>query len=69
MQCPVITMPYTVFIKMTSLKVVTPVKTGLQAICNYLYLLDSSFRRNDEKWCFLTFYDFITICAPIFLNN
>lgn len=28
-------------------------------VCNYLKILDSDFRRNDEKWCFLTFYDFV----------
>jgi len=30
-------------------------------IRNILKLLDSGFRRNDKKWCFLTFYEFINI--------
>ena len=30
-------------------------RSGIQ---NILKLLDSGFRRNDRKWCFLTFYDF-----------
>ena len=32
-----------------SQKVVTPVKTGVQWFYNYLILLDSDFRRNDEN--------------------
>jgi len=31
---------------------------GIQII---LKLLDSGFRRNDKKWCFLTFYEFINV--------
>jgi hypothetical protein len=53
-----------------SQKVVTPVKTGVQAFCNYSIFLDSGFRRNDGCGTFLTFYDFITFdsqetAAPI----
>jgi len=35
------------------------VKTGVQCFYNYLKLLDSGFRRNDDHWAFSTFYDFI----------
>ena len=28
--------------------------------------LDSGFRRNDKKWCFSTFYEFINIQSSIF---
>ena len=45
---------------MVSQKVVTPVKTGVQKLCNQLKKLDSGFRRNDKKWCFSTFYEFIS---------
>jgi hypothetical protein len=34
-------------------------KTGVQKLCNKLKKLDSGFRRNDKKWCFSTFYEFI----------
>jgi hypothetical protein len=34
---------------MISEKIVTPVKTGVQGVFNLLKLLDSGFRRNDEK--------------------
>ena len=46
---------------MVSQKVVTPVKTGVQKIYNYLKRLDSGFRRNDRKTFFPTFYKFIII--------
>ena len=48
-------------------------KTGVQKLCNQLKKLDSGFRRNDKKWCFSTFYEFINIdylryrFAPSFL--
>ena len=38
-----------------SQKVVTPVKTGVQEFYNYLILLDSDFRRNDENALSATF--------------
>jgi len=44
---------------MNSLKVVTPVETGVQRTYNYLKRLGSGFRRNDSKAYFLTFYEFI----------
>ncbi len=34
-------------------------KIGVQELCNQLKKLDSGFRRNDKKWCFSTFYEFI----------
>jgi hypothetical protein len=34
-------------------------KIGVQKLCNQLKKLDSGFRRNDKKWCFSTFYEFI----------
>jgi hypothetical protein len=37
------------------------VKTGVQKLCNQLKKLDSGFRRNDKKWCFSTFYEFIKL--------
>ena len=43
---------------MNSQKVVTPVKTGVQMVCNYLKELDSGFRRNDEK---AVFFDFLRV--------
>jgi hypothetical protein len=46
---------------MTSQKVVTPVKTGVQDIDKLLKLLDSGFRRNDDKKRFQTFYETIHI--------
>ncbi|MEA3416495.1 MAG: hypothetical protein U9R02_10135 [Thermodesulfobacteriota bacterium] len=33
-------------------------RSGIQ---NILRLLDSGFRLNDEKWCFLTFYETINL--------
>jgi hypothetical protein len=42
-----------------SQKVVTPVKTGVQMVCNCLKRLDSGFRRNDGKENFSTFYESI----------
>ncbi len=36
-------------------------KIGVQELCNQLKKLDSGFRRNDKKWCFSTFYEFINI--------
>ncbi|MFH1148567.1 MAG: hypothetical protein V1736_12790 [Pseudomonadota bacterium] len=44
---------------MHSQKVVTPVKTGVQALCNYLNKLDSGLRRNDNKQLFSAFYETI----------
>jgi hypothetical protein len=34
-------------------------KNGVQVSCNSLKILDSGFRRNDEKWSFSTFYEFV----------
>jgi len=48
---------------MHSYKVVTPVKTGVQMVCNCLKRLDSGFRRNDGKRYFGTFYECIIIDA------
>jgi len=42
---------------MISQKVVTPVKTGVQGVYKLLKLLDSGFRRNDEKLHFQSFYE------------
>jgi hypothetical protein len=50
---------------MNSQKVVTPVKTGVQMVCNCLKGLDSGFRRNDGKRYFLTFYETINIQTTI----
>ena len=47
---------------MRSLKVVTPVKAGVQGIRNELKRLDSGFRRNDRKARFPTFCETIS-CA------
>ena len=44
---------------MISQKVVTPVKTGVQGVYKLLKLLDSGFRRNDEKLNFQRYYEFI----------
>jgi hypothetical protein len=33
------------------------VKTGVHEFCNSLNILDSGFRRNDQKHCFPTFYE------------
>jgi hypothetical protein len=44
---------------MASQKVATPVKTGVQRICNSLKTLDSGFRRNDGKTHLQTFYETI----------
>ncbi|MFO7971735.1 MAG: hypothetical protein R6U40_08290 [Desulfobacterales bacterium] len=46
---------------MNSQKVVTPVKTGVQMIYNFLKRLDSGFRRNDKKRCFGTFCETINV--------
>ena len=46
---------------MISEKVVTPVKTGVQGAFNLLKLLDSGFRRNDEKLYFQSFYEIIKV--------
>ena len=35
--------------------------SGAQKFCNPLIKLDSGFRRNDMKWCFLTFYETILL--------
>ena len=43
---------------MVTLKVVTPVKTGVQRLCNCFNILDSGIRRNDEK---RTFYKTIKV--------
>jgi len=40
-------------------KVVTPLKNGVQVFCKSLKILDSGFRRNDGKWSFSTFYEFV----------
>jgi len=40
------------------------VKTGVQCFYNYLKLLDSGFRRNDDHEAFPTFYDFINYDMP-----
>jgi hypothetical protein len=40
-------------------KVVTPVKTGVQRIYNCLRTVDSGFRRNDGKTHLQTFYEII----------
>jgi hypothetical protein len=37
------------------------VKTGVHNSYNYLKILDSGFRRNDEKGRFSTFYEFVKI--------
>jgi hypothetical protein len=42
---------------MVSEKVVTPVKTGVQGIYKILKILDSGFRRNDEKPQIQAFYE------------
>ena len=39
-------------------------KTGVQKLCNELKKLDSGFHRNDKKWCFSTFYEFIKFGFP-----
>jgi hypothetical protein len=44
---------------MISQKVATPVKTGVQIVHKILKLLDSGFRRNDEKLHIRSFYEFI----------
>jgi len=46
---------------MVSLEVVTPVKTGVQRLCNCFNILDSGFRRNDEKRSFSTFYELVKV--------
>ena len=38
-------------------------KTGVQILYNHLRRLDSGLRRNDKKWCFPTFYEFIKFIA------
>ena len=43
-------------------------KIGVQKFCNQLKKLDSGFRRNDKKWCFSTFYEFINICYEHKIN-
>ena len=53
---------------MESQKVVTPVKTGVQMVCNYLKELDSGFRWNDGKLYFPTFYEFITLGTILIIN-
>ena len=44
---------------MVSQKLVTPVKTGVQRLCNCFNILDSGVRRNDEKRAFGTFCETI----------
>jgi hypothetical protein len=44
---------------MISQKVVTPVKTGVQDASKTSIILDSTFRRNDGKKQFKTFYEVI----------
>jgi len=41
-------------------------KNGVQVACNSLKILDSGFRRNDEKWSFSTFYELINIVMYCF---
>ncbi|MDQ1285420.1 MAG: hypothetical protein QG663_828 [Thermodesulfobacteriota bacterium] len=50
-------------------KVVTPVKTGVQHDVDYMILLDSGFRRNDEKGHSLTFNECIKLDYPITLQK
>ena len=38
-------------------------KTGVQCFHNYLRLLDSGFRRNDDPLVFSTFYGFTSIAS------
>jgi len=38
-----------------------PACSGIQCFHNYLSLLDSGFRRNDDHLVFSTFYDFVII--------
>jgi len=52
---------------MPALKAVTPVKTGVQKSFDFVLLLDSGFRRNDERIRFPTFYENITFDAFEFL--
>ena len=40
-------------------------RSGIQ---NILKLLDSGFRRNDKKWCFLTFYKYINFKNGNYIN-
>jgi len=54
---------------MASEKVVTPVKTGDQGIHKLLKILDSGFRRNDEKRHFRTFYEFNILHPFSFLKK
>jgi hypothetical protein len=44
---------------MLSQKVVSPVKTGVQSLYNYIKSLDSGLRRNDEKMNLETFCECI----------
>jgi hypothetical protein len=44
---------------LSSLEVVTPVKTGVHEFCNSLNILDSGFPRNDQKHFFPIFSEFI----------
>jgi hypothetical protein len=59
-------------------KVVTPVKTGIQMVCNCLKRLDSGFRlsvrrtqtgRNDGKRYFETFYEIVDIETVTFYGE
>jgi hypothetical protein len=42
---------------MTSKKIVTPAKAGVQYFSRELMFLDTGFRRYDESHAFLTFYE------------
>jgi hypothetical protein len=54
---------------MVSLKVVTPVKARVQGVYACLKILDSGFRRNDEKGHFQTFYETINFAFRQFGNG
>jgi len=47
-------------------KVITPVKTGVQRISNYLKEMDSGFRRNDEKAKNTTYWEFTNLSSLSF---
>ena len=55
---------------LSSLEVVTPVKTGVHEFRNSLNILDSGFRRNDQKHCFSTFYEAVnTVLLLVILTD
>jgi len=45
------------------------VKTGVHEFYNSLNALDSGFRRNDGKWGFSTFYEFINLQSAILFKE